>query len=210
MTAAAPVSAADPDRAASMLLEAVRDAWFAGAPELARQAVESLHDLRPPPGHPLHPVIGAMTGLAALLAGDAARGLVLIHAVLAGAGRAETAAPGERLIVASMAFMVGDDEASMDLAASLVDDCRAQGMIGRLSPVTPVSITGSITCRAYSPGSPRSPATTRRAGSSPNVSAPTRPTTATCPAWPGESGRKACSTSDRAGWRRPWTSWRPA
>ncbi|MFI6786689.1 ATP-binding protein [Nonomuraea sp. NPDC050383] len=130
--AAAPIADADPTMAASMLLEAVRDAWFAGAPELARQAVDRVNGLALPSGHPLHPVISGMTGLAALLAGDAARGLVRIHAALADARRFPPAGPGERLIIASMAFMVGDDETSMDLAARLVDDCRAQAMIGRL------------------------------------------------------------------------------
>ncbi|MEV4456814.1 AAA family ATPase [Microbispora sp. NPDC049633] len=132
MTAAAPIAAADPGMAASMLAEAVRDAWFAGAPELAGQAVERLHALDLPAGHPLHPVVSALTGLAALLAGDSARGLVPIHAALADAGRSQPADPGERLIIASMAFMVGDDETSLDLAAGLADDCRAQGMIGWL------------------------------------------------------------------------------
>ncbi|MEU7857429.1 AAA family ATPase [Nonomuraea sp. NPDC049141] len=132
MTAAAPVSAVDPTRAASMLLEAVRDAWFAGAPELARQGIDRVHALALPSGHHLQPVISAMTGLAALLAGDATRGLVPIHAALADARRSQPGTPGDRLIIASMAFMVGDDETSMDLGARLADDCRAQGMIGWL------------------------------------------------------------------------------
>ncbi|MEV0148439.1 MULTISPECIES: AAA family ATPase [unclassified Nonomuraea] len=131
-TAAAPISAADPTMAASMLLEAVRDAWFAGAPDLAEQAIDRVISLALPSGHPLQPVISGMTGLAALLAGDAARGLVPIHAALADARRSPPAGPGERLIIASMAFMVGDDETSRDLAARLVDDCRAQAMIGWL------------------------------------------------------------------------------
>ncbi|GAA3612158.1 LuxR family transcriptional regulator [Nonomuraea rosea] len=131
-TAAAPIAATDPAMAASMLLEAVRDAWFAGAPDLAGQAVDRVHTLALPSGHPLQPVISAMTGLSALLAGDAARGLVPIHAALADARRSPPVAPGERLIIASMAFMVGDDETSMDLSARLTDDCRAQALIGWL------------------------------------------------------------------------------
>ncbi|GAA2298414.1 LuxR family transcriptional regulator [Nonomuraea roseoviolacea subsp. roseoviolacea] len=132
MTAAAPVAAVDPTMAASMLLEAVRDSWFAGAPDLARQAVDRLHALALPAEHPLQPVISAMTGLAALLAGDPVRGLPPIHAALADARRAQPTGPGERLIIASMAFMVGDDETSVELSARLADDCRAQAMIGWL------------------------------------------------------------------------------
>ncbi|MEW9548188.1 AAA family ATPase [Nonomuraea sp. NPDC050783] len=132
VTAAEPVAATDPVMAASLLTEAVRDAWFAGAPDLAGQAVERLHALDLPAGHPLRPVISALTGLAALLAGDPERGLPPIHAALAAARRFPPTAPGERLIIASMAFMVGDDETSLDLAARLADDCRNQGLVGWL------------------------------------------------------------------------------
>ncbi|MET8991658.1 AAA family ATPase [Nonomuraea wenchangensis] len=132
MTAAEPIAATDPVMAASLLAEAVRDAWFAGAPGLAGRAVERLHALDLPAGHPLQPVISALTGLAALLAGDPERGLPPIHAALAAARRFPPTAPGERLIIASMAFMVGDDETSLDLAARLADDCRNQGLVGWL------------------------------------------------------------------------------
>ncbi|MCK2218534.1 hypothetical protein MF672_032775 [Actinomadura sp. ATCC 31491] len=133
MAAAGPLSATDPDRSASMLLEAVRDAWFAGAPELAAQAIDGVRALGLPAGHRLRPVIAALTGLADLLAGDPARGLPPIHAALAAARRsAEPAGPGERLIMASMAFMTGDDETAADLSARLAGDCRAQGLIGWL------------------------------------------------------------------------------
>ncbi|NJP91437.1 AAA family ATPase [Nonomuraea sp. FMUSA5-5] len=132
MAAAGPIADEDPDRTASMLLEAVRDAWFAGAPELARQAVDRLHALGLPPGHHLQSAVSALTGLADLLAGDPARGLVPIHAALAGARHAEPGGPGQQLIMASMAFMVGDDEIGFDLATRLTDHCRAQGLIGWL------------------------------------------------------------------------------
>ncbi|WP_127933552.1 hypothetical protein [Nonomuraea polychroma] len=53
--------------------------------------------------------------------------------------------PGERLIIASMAFMAGDDETSMDLSVRLADNCRAQAMIGWL----PHALQNLATSRLY-------------------------------------------------------------
>ncbi|WP_331768234.1 LuxR C-terminal-related transcriptional regulator [Embleya sp. NBC_00896] len=127
VAAAAALGAEYRDQAAGLLMEAVRNSYFAGDPELARDAADRLGAIAGDSAF-----ARALDGLAHLLAGDAATALPAMRAlsdsVLAGAGIAH--GPGERLIAGSMGMMTGDDEASWDILDALVADARAGGLVG--------------------------------------------------------------------------------
>jgi hypothetical protein len=129
-----------------MLIEAVRNAHFAGDPASAKEAVTRLMAVSSPEGAPPPPFIGALAGLADLLASNPARGVQRIRdwlaarppAAPAGArsARRETRAgprvPVGRFLGAAMAVWAGDDAAAYERVTSVVADCREQGAIGLL------------------------------------------------------------------------------
>ncbi|MDW6065403.1 AAA family ATPase [Streptomyces sp. FXJ1.4098] len=121
------------DKAVAMLMEAVRDAYFAGHAQLARTAADRLLVVG---GET--PYSRALDGLARLIAGDPAAAIgpmnALAAAVLTPHGTAPTPAPhpGERLIAGAMGMMTGDEETASRILNPLVADARAGGLIGWL------------------------------------------------------------------------------
>jgi DNA-binding CsgD family transcriptional regulator len=122
----------DAEQVAEMMAEAVRDAWFAGDPDLGERAADRLRALALPPGSRLLPLVHGMCGLADLLAGDPETGLPALHELTGLARRTSSGGLGERLISGAMGLMIGDDTAMSDISGSLVADCRIHGLIGWL------------------------------------------------------------------------------
>ncbi|MEU5611139.1 ATP-binding protein [Streptomyces sparsogenes] len=123
------------DKATAMLMEAVRDAYFAGHAQLARIAADRLLSVGGDT-----PFTRALDGLARLIADDPAAAVhpmnALPESVLA-AGSRGGAAPGphrpsERLIAGAMGMMTGDEETASRVLRPLVADARAGGLVGWL------------------------------------------------------------------------------
>jgi len=133
VAAAHPVADTDPPRAVAILAEAVRDGFFAGDPVLAEDAAVMLRDVPLPADSPLLPLVRAASALARFTAGDALDGLPPARDLVAAARRAVAAGdPGERLIAAAMTRMAGDDDAALEMSASVVAHVRSRGIIGWL------------------------------------------------------------------------------
>ena len=146
VAAAGAIAAAEPAAAASMLVEAARNAHFAGEPELAREAVTRLMAVPLPADASLPPLfVGALAGLADLLEVNPARGIPRIRDWLAEPPRAGTAVDAVRFLAAAMSVMAGDDAATYSRTASLTADCREQGAIGLL----PLALHGLSIAQIY-------------------------------------------------------------
>jgi DNA-binding CsgD family transcriptional regulator len=129
---AGPIAAQDPAASASMLIEAVRNAHFAGDPAPAEEAVAQLMALSLPEGPPPRSYVNAVAGLSDLLAVNPVRGIPRIRGWLDVPPEAHAAVTGDRFITVAMAYVSGDDAASYERAVSLAADCREQGAIGWL------------------------------------------------------------------------------
>ncbi|MET8682016.1 AAA family ATPase [Streptomyces sp. NPDC004647] len=120
---------AAPEQAAAMLRTSATYAWLSGDPDLVRAAAQRLEIIG-------HPDLMAK-GLAHLVDDDCARGLPLLAEFLtqacAGTRIAEDSAAGMRAIYSGL--IVGDDAATLELAAAEVERCRKQGLIGALPQV---------------------------------------------------------------------------
>ncbi|MDL4817325.1 LuxR C-terminal-related transcriptional regulator [Actinomadura sp. OS1-43] len=123
--------APDREAEAAMLVEAVREAWYGRDEETAGSAAARLAELAPAVGAELRPLVDCAIGLAALLAGDGARGWSAISAALREV-RSGTYAPPSRMRLAEGALVMGDDEAVGELASSVVAACRDRGVIAVL------------------------------------------------------------------------------
>ncbi|MFI6298184.1 AAA family ATPase [Nonomuraea sp. NPDC050790] len=108
---------ADTDRAAEMLRAGATYAWFSCEPAAVRTAAEGLRELgRPDP---------MVYGLARLMDGDYAAGLPKLAEFLA--------EPSDRTAEAMYtSVIVGDDAATLALAAAEVARCRERGLVGAL------------------------------------------------------------------------------
>jgi DNA-binding NarL/FixJ family response regulator len=132
VAAAGSIAAEEPGAAASMLIEAVRNALFAGDPALAQEAVSQLGAMSLPEGAPPPPFIGALAGLADLLAVNPMRGIPRILGWLRASPPAPVAITSDRFLAAALALLAGDDAATYERTTSLTADCREQGAIGLL------------------------------------------------------------------------------
>jgi DNA-binding CsgD family transcriptional regulator len=146
VAAAGSIAAEEPAQAAVLLIEAVRNAHFAGADAAAQEAVTQLMAMSSPEGAPPPPFIGALAGLADLLAANPARGVPRIRDWLAApppaaAAGARTASQETRggprvpmggFLGAAMAVCAGDDAATYERVTAVVAECREQGAIGLL------------------------------------------------------------------------------
>jgi DNA-binding NarL/FixJ family response regulator len=146
VAAAGSIAAQEPAAASTLLIEAVRNAHFAGDPASAQEAVAQLMAMSPPEGTPPPPFIGALAGLADLLGANPSRGIARIRDWLteqppAAAAGARTARPEPgpgprvplgRFLGAAMAVWAGDDAATYERVTSVVTHCREQGAIGLL------------------------------------------------------------------------------
>jgi DNA-binding CsgD family transcriptional regulator len=145
VAAAGSIAAEEPAAASAMLIEAVRNAHFAGDAAGAQEAVTQLIAMSSEGGPP-PPFIGALAGLADLLAANSACGVQRIRdwltawapAAAAGARtahrekRAGPRIPLGRFLGAAMSVWAGDDAATYERVTSVVAESREQGAIGLL------------------------------------------------------------------------------
>ncbi|GIF48717.1 helix-turn-helix transcriptional regulator [Asanoa ferruginea] len=128
---AALIHGSDPDRAAQMLIETMRMAYFADRPPDLTRPVELIRTLRLPPDDPLRPLMSASATLGELLAGRTAAPLgPAVRAV-----QAELISPaiaGTRAHVAFLHLFVGADEEAYELSGRLLAEGRDRGLIGGL------------------------------------------------------------------------------
>ncbi|MGP3952507.1 ATP-binding protein [Streptomyces sp. 7N604] len=118
-----------PEQAAAMLRTSVTYAWLSGDPALVRAAAQRLETMG-------HPDVMA-EGLAHLVDDDYARGLPRLAEFLAQARGGTTIAEesGARMRAIYSGLILGDDTATLELAASEAERCRKQGLIGALPQV---------------------------------------------------------------------------
>ncbi|REE99031.1 helix-turn-helix transcriptional regulator [Thermomonospora umbrina] len=131
-------AATDPERppstelAASMLVDAIRNAYYGCDPELATQAASALMELV---GE--MPLTSALMGLARLLDNDWAYAIPRIRAFTEEVRSRPpgSLAPRERLAVVGMSLITGDERGALTLLEQLTDEVRDHAMVGWL-PVT--------------------------------------------------------------------------
>ncbi|GLW65201.1 LuxR family transcriptional regulator [Actinomadura rubrobrunea] len=126
----------EPDEAEAMLRTAAAHAWTAGQVALVQNAAERLRALGRPDK--------AVDGLARIAAGDHATGLPLLAELVAETRAADAASPGadtvatvvDRRVQAVYASLIlGDDDATLELAAAHTAYCRGNGLVGALPDV---------------------------------------------------------------------------
>lgn len=132
VAAARSIAAEEPGAAVSMLIEAVRNSFFAGDPASAQEAVAQLRAMSLPGGAPPPSFIGALAGLADMLAVNPARGIPRILDWLTTSPPASAAITPDRFLAAALALMAGDDAGTCERTTALTADCREQGAIGLL------------------------------------------------------------------------------
>lgn len=115
--------------AVEMLIDAVRNGYFGGDPDLALEAAARL---RRAAGE--SPFALGLDGLARLMTGDVAHAVprmrALTHHALSGPDPA--LGPGQRLVAGAMALITGDDDSAMEVFGPLVSEARDQAALGLL------------------------------------------------------------------------------
>ncbi|MBE1584601.1 AAA family ATPase [Nonomuraea angiospora] len=128
LDAAALIAATDPERAVSILTEAVWYARDAGDHDLVRQCAALLETVEPGA-----PVVAGLIGFWHLYDGRPAVGVPAMRELAGSAGRGKTGGFVERLIVGFAGMLVAEDEIATEVLESLVADVREQGAVGRLT-----------------------------------------------------------------------------
>ncbi|MGW5681585.1 ATP-binding protein [Nonomuraea sp. NPDC003754] len=140
LEAARPLAAAHPDRATSLLIQVVRNAWYAHDVKLARRATDLLMSLDSGTD-PARPASAMATGITALLEDDPARALPLLREVVEGARHVDHGEHGLRNNALSVALLVGDHATALSMARALATECAALGMVAWL-PHTHLALAG--------------------------------------------------------------------
>jgi DNA-binding CsgD family transcriptional regulator len=133
MEAAELTSAEDPHHTASMLIEAVHIGWYTGERELG-ESVARLAELPLPGGDPLAPLGRLLLLATSPIVGRTVAGLA-DPAELIGHARAAAGDPADRILVAAIGLIVGQDAVTLELASSLAAEARRQGRVGWLPQV---------------------------------------------------------------------------
>ncbi|MFD1935623.1 AAA family ATPase [Nonomuraea mangrovi] len=126
------ISRSDPERAVSMLTEAVWAARDACAHDLLRRGVALLETVRLPVGSALTPVAAALIGYGRLSDGDPAAAVPPMRALVTAVQAGTVQDFVERVIAGFMGLLIADDEAATDLLEALAADVRAAGSLGWL------------------------------------------------------------------------------
>ncbi|MGW4473049.1 ATP-binding protein [Nonomuraea sp. NPDC004354] len=140
LEAARPLAAAHPGRATSLLIQVVRNAWYAHDVKLARRATDLLMSLGSGTD-PARPASAMATGITALLEDDPARALPLLREVVEGARHVDHGEHGLRNNALSVALLVGDHATALSMARALATECAALGMVAWL-PHTHLALAG--------------------------------------------------------------------
>ncbi|GAA2118737.1 helix-turn-helix transcriptional regulator [Actinomadura alba] len=133
------VSAADPHRTASMLIEAVHIGWYTGERELT-ESIGRLSAVPLTATDPLTPIRRLLTLATAPIVGAAVTGSASGEESqepdeLIAMARERVADPADLILVAALGLILGQDTVTFELASSLAAQSRDQGRIGRLPQV---------------------------------------------------------------------------
>ncbi|TMR91695.1 ATP-binding protein [Nonomuraea basaltis] len=121
-----------PERAVSMLTEAVWAARDACAHDLVKEAVAQLETVRLPSGAALTPVVAALIGYGRHADGDFGAAVVPMRALVEAVRTGTVQDFVERVIAGFMGLLTADDVAATDVLESLAADVRADGSLGWL------------------------------------------------------------------------------
>ncbi|WP_302893344.1 ATP-binding protein [Actinomadura luzonensis] len=122
------VAPLDAERAAYLLVEAVRCAWYAGAPDLAGRAAKLLRAL-PEVGSPL---VGGALGLAALVDGELPDAVALVRGLVLAPDLSGLQVPG-LLFMAQVCAPIGHYGRAEAVAARVEAECMTHDMRGWLT-----------------------------------------------------------------------------
>ncbi|MBN6057691.1 AAA family ATPase [Nonomuraea sp. RK-328] len=127
-------SIAEPDRrgAALLLLDAVRNAWYLSDPAAVADSAARLAALPLAPEDGLDGFVGAARAMADFLAGDLDCALPPFRDLIALAAAIPSGGAALRISVCSLAGISGDFDNGLAIAQSVIEECRADGMIGLL------------------------------------------------------------------------------
>jgi DNA-binding CsgD family transcriptional regulator len=127
------ISAGDPHRTASMLIEAVHIGWYTGERELT-ESVCRLAVLPLPAGDPLGPMGRLLMLATSPIVGRAAAGPAAQACPDELIAKAREAAgdPADMVLVSAIGLILGQDTVSLELAAAVATEARRQGRIGWL------------------------------------------------------------------------------
>ncbi|MEU7862056.1 AAA family ATPase [Nonomuraea sp. NPDC049141] len=128
-------SIADVDRkeAALILLDAVRNAWYLSDPAAVTEAAARLAELPLTPEDGMDGFVRAARAMADFLAGDLDRALPPFRELIAVALAIPTGMTALRISVCSLAGISGDFDNGLAIAHSVIEEGRADGMVGLLS-----------------------------------------------------------------------------
>ncbi|MEV0201758.1 AAA family ATPase, partial [Nonomuraea sp. NPDC050691] len=138
------VARLDAERAAYLIVEAVRCGWYAGDPGLAEQAASLLRAL-PKIGSPL--VSGAL-GLAALVNGDLKDAVTLMQELVLAPDLSALQVPG-LLFMAQLCAPIGRYGQGEAAAARVEAECRAHGMGGWLTTAVETRLQAQMLLGRY-------------------------------------------------------------
>ncbi|MFI6736542.1 AAA family ATPase [Nonomuraea sp. NPDC050451] len=125
---ATPIAATDPERAVSILTEAVWCARDAGDHDLVRQCAALLETVEP-----RAPVVAGLIGFRHLYDGRPAVGVPPMRELAESARQGKAGGFVERLIAGFAGMLVAEDEIATEVLESLVADVREQGAVGWLT-----------------------------------------------------------------------------
>ncbi|MFC0549351.1 AAA family ATPase [Planotetraspora thailandica] len=126
------ITGSHPERAVSMLTEAVWAARDACAHDLVKEAVAQLETVRLPSGAALAPVVAALIGYGRHADGDFGAAVVPMRALVEAVRTGTVQDFVERVIAGFMGLLTADDVAATDVLESLAADVRADGSLGWL------------------------------------------------------------------------------
>ncbi|MFI6316578.1 ATP-binding protein [Nonomuraea sp. NPDC050556] len=121
-----------PERAVSMLTEAVWAARDACAHDLVKRAVARLETVRLPSDAALTPAVAALIGYGRHADGEFGAGVVPMRALVEAVRAGTVQDFVERVIAGFMGLLTADDGAAIDVLESLAADVRADGSLGWL------------------------------------------------------------------------------
>ena len=124
------IAAADPELAALLLVDAVRNAWFANDRGWSREAIRELHTLHLPAGSPTRSAVRVVLELSdrlEVLTGGEPLGLPASYDAAA-----ESRSPAELVLQAAADLSLADDDEALVAAETAVRVCRTTGQLGLL------------------------------------------------------------------------------
>ncbi|MFC5748364.1 ATP-binding protein [Actinomadura rugatobispora] len=126
------IASSDPERAVSMLTEAMWCARDACARDLLGRGVDRLASVVLPPGSALVPVVDGLVAYGRFAEGAAGEVVPPMRALVEAARAGTVDDLVQRLIAVLMGLLVADDEAAAEVLEAAAADARAEGALGWL------------------------------------------------------------------------------